>query len=257
MKRVALILFATSTLSAVPATSAATISRKAVAFDLSAPLTAMEQFIPEKRVTIHPAVQSKAETAGSMKGPGAGLGSTPPNVPAARGGPGAGRGAAARGGRSAAAPAPRITAPPAPEIGAVAAGIEQKEQGSRAALAVGASFDGLGEGFVGNNGYTGGDRGGIDISLAVGPDHIVEILNGNMAVFMQEGEEVPRHRQAALWSGAEQHGVYRLRRALRREQQQRHGGALRPVGEPLADRAAGVHAAAGIIRRDRMPCATP
>ena len=31
-------------------------------------------------------------------------------------------------------------------------------------------------------------RGGIDISLAVGPDHIFEILNGNMAVFTKKGK---------------------------------------------------------------------
>jgi len=190
MKRLVLTLFAAAVLWAAPVKNAATTSRKAVAFDLSAPLSSMEQFIPEKRVLIHPAVQSKAVTQGSMRGPGTGLGSAPPNVPAARGGGGAGRGAA-RGGRGAAAPPPRITAPPAPEIAAAAAGIEQKAQGSKPAIAVGASFDGLGDGFVGTTTYAGGGRGGIDLSIAVGPDHIVEILNGSLAVFSKKGKKYP------------------------------------------------------------------
>jgi hypothetical protein len=68
-------------------------------------------------------------------------------------------------------------------------GIEQKAQGSKPAIEVGASFDGLGEGFVGTTSYGGGGRGGIDLSLAVGPDHIVEILNGSLAVFSKKGKK--------------------------------------------------------------------
>src|ERR1019366_7678247 len=68
-----------------------------------------------------------------------------------------------------------------------------------------ASLDGLGEGFTGQEfpgagnpadagapsgpGRGGGRRGGIDISLAVGPDHIFEILDGNMAVFTKKGKK--------------------------------------------------------------------
>jgi hypothetical protein len=133
------------------------------------------QFIPDKPVVIHPAVLSEPDRQGSLKGPGAGLGSTPAAPPPA----GRGGGRAGRAGNPPVFPPP----PPAPEIGSVAAGIEQTKQGSRPAIEPLAAFDGLGDGF------TGGGRGGIDISLAVGPDHIFEILNGNMAVFTKKGKK--------------------------------------------------------------------
>jgi len=177
---------------------------------------AMEQFIPDKPVVIHPAVESKPERQGATKGPGTGLGTTPPTPPAARGG-GAGRagGRAARGGT----PPPMPPPPPAPEIRAAGAAVEQTTQGQRAAIPTIASFDGLGEGFTGQEfpgagnpaggatgnapgnaasgapsgpaGRGGGGRGGIDISLAVGRDHIFEILGGNMAVFTKKGKKYP------------------------------------------------------------------
>jgi hypothetical protein len=81
--------------------------------------------------------------------------------------------------------------PNTPEIGAAGAAVEQSAQGTRAAIAPGASFDGLGEGFTGTTGIAGAGRGGIDISLAVGPDHIIEILNGNMAVYTKKGKRYP------------------------------------------------------------------
>ena len=62
------------------------------------------------------------------------------------------------------------TAPPAPEISAAGAAVEQTAQGTRRPIQAIESFDGLGEGDAG------GRRRGIDISLAVGPDHIFEIL---------------------------------------------------------------------------------
>jgi len=170
----------------------------AVAFDTSAPLDALEQFIPDKAVVIHPAAESTAVREGSLKGPGEGLGSTPPTPPAARGGAGRGRGS--RGGR-AGGPPPIPPPPPAPEIKPAGAAVEQTAQGKRASLPVLASFDGLGEGFTGrvvpgantaeegNGGRGGAGRGGIDMSLAVGPDHLFEILNGNMAVFTKKGKK--------------------------------------------------------------------
>jgi hypothetical protein len=174
-------------------------ARAAVAFDISAPLESMEQFIPEKPVVIHPAVESKPERQGATEGPGTGLGATPPTPPAARGGAAAARG----GGRAARAggPPPIPPPPPAPEIGAAGAAVEQTTQGTRAAIQPAASFDGLGEGFTGhefpgadnvpdaNGGRGGGGRGGIDMSLAVGPDHIFEILDGNFAVFTKKGKK--------------------------------------------------------------------
>src|SRR5579862_5102302 len=104
-------------------------------------------------VVIHPAVASRAEQQGERKGPGQGLGSTPPAVPIA-----------GRGGRAGRAGGPPPIPPPleAPEVARESAAIEQTADGSRAAIPPLASFDGLGEGF-----HAG--RGGIDISLAVGP----------------------------------------------------------------------------------------
>jgi hypothetical protein len=140
----------------------------AAGFELAA------QFIPGKPVVIHPAVESTAEQRGSIEGPGRGLGSTPPTPLTPPGG--RGRGARAGG------PQPIPPPPPAPEIGPAGVAVEQRTQGKRPAMAPGVSFDGLGEGFAG------GGRGGIDISLAVGPHHIVQILNGNLAVFDKTGK---------------------------------------------------------------------
>jgi hypothetical protein len=55
----------------------------------------------------------------------------------------------------------------------------------RAKLA--ASFEGLGRGFSGPQGQAFG-RNPSDISLAVGPNHIVQIVNSRMAVFTKAGE---------------------------------------------------------------------
>ena len=65
--------------------------------------------------------------------------------------------------------------------------VEQRTQGSRPARPVLASFDGLGAGFAGPQGE--GRRLGnpSDNSLAVGRDHIVQIVNGGMAVFTKKG----------------------------------------------------------------------
>jgi hypothetical protein len=179
--------------------TAAVAARAAVAFDVSPPLEAMEQFIPGKKIVIHPAVESPAVRQGATEGPGTGLGATPPTPPAARGGAGGAR-AGGRGAR-AGSPPPNPPPPPAPEIGAAGAAVEQTAQGKRPALEMLASFDGLGEGFTGhefpgagnaedgNAGRGGGGRGGIDISMAVGPDHIFEILGGNFAIFSKKGKK--------------------------------------------------------------------
>jgi hypothetical protein len=183
MKRFTLTLLASTALTAAQPRA---ISRKAAAFDISAPLSAMEQFIPDKRVAIHAAELSKPEHQGSIKGPGTALGSTPPNPPPERPGRGG------RGGRAPSnAPAPPIIPPPAPQIGAAGAAVEQSAQGTRPAIPPLASFDGLGEGFSRTTGVASAGRGGIDISLAVGPDHIIEILNGNMAVYTKKGKRYP------------------------------------------------------------------
>ena len=100
----------------------AVLARAAVAFDESAPLADMEQFIPDKPVVIHQAVESVPERQGATQGPGAGLGTTPPAPPAARR-PGPAR-----------TPPPIPPRPAAPEINAAAAAIEQTTQGKRAAI---------------------------------------------------------------------------------------------------------------------------
>jgi len=64
--------------------------------------------------------------------------------------------------------------------------IEQTWQGSRPAPQPVASFDGLGEGFSGPQG-TAYYRNPSDNALAVGPDHIVQIVNTRMAIFTKKG----------------------------------------------------------------------
>jgi hypothetical protein len=66
------------------------------------------------------------------------------------------------------------------------AGIEQTSFGKKAAPALLASFDGLGEGFVGPQG-TATFRNPSDNSLAVGLDHIVQTVNSRMAIFTKKG----------------------------------------------------------------------
>ncbi len=81
----------------------------------------------------------------------------------------------------------RIPRPPA--VSAASASVEQHAQGTRPALPVIASFDGLGAGFTGPQSAGGGRVMGnpSDNALAVGPDHIVQIVNGGMAVFTKKG----------------------------------------------------------------------
>lgn len=64
--------------------------------------------------------------------------------------------------------------------------VEQVTPGSRPPAEVVASFDGMGEGFVGPQGTATG-RNPSDNSLAVGPDHIVQIVNSRMAIFTKRG----------------------------------------------------------------------
>jgi hypothetical protein len=66
------------------------------------------------------------------------------------------------------------------------ASVEQTQQGTRAAAEIVASFDGLGDGFQGPQG-TASFRNPSDNSLAVGPDHIVQLVNSKMAVFTKKG----------------------------------------------------------------------
>jgi hypothetical protein len=56
----------------------------------------------------------------------------------------------------------------------------------RGAVTITASFDGLGAGFEGPQG-TSTFRNPSDNSLAVGPNHVVQIVNSRMAIFSKRG----------------------------------------------------------------------
>src|SRR5258708_7146630 len=68
-----------------------------------------------------------------------------------------------------------------------AAGVEQVTQGQRPAAKMLVHFDGLGVGFAGEQ-PTGPGRNPSDNSLAIGPAHIVQIVNSRMAVFDKAGK---------------------------------------------------------------------
>jgi hypothetical protein len=90
-------------------------------------------------------------------------------------------GAFAQGQRSLGSPA---ASPHNPE----GAKVEQTSPGTKPALPVVASFDGLGVGMTGPHGtWTRGNPS--DNSLAVGPNHIVQIVNSRVAIFTKKGSK--------------------------------------------------------------------
>jgi hypothetical protein len=66
--------------------------------------------------------------------------------------------------------------------------VEQTNAGTRPSATVVANFDGLGAGFKGPQG-TAILRNPSDNSLAVGPDHIFQIVNTRMAIFTKAGKQ--------------------------------------------------------------------
>lgn len=72
-----------------------------------------------------------------------------------------------------------------------AAAVEQKEPGERAPAELVESFDGLGAGFEGPQG-TARFVNPSDNSLAVGPNHIFQIVNSRMAIFSKKGKKFDR-----------------------------------------------------------------
>src|SRR3989441_151395 len=66
--------------------------------------------------------------------------------------------------------------------------VEQTSQGPRASAVIVANFDGLGVGFKGSQG-TAILRNPSDNSLAVGPNHIFQIVNTRMAIFTKKGKQ--------------------------------------------------------------------
>ncbi len=71
---------------------------------------------------------------------------------------------------------------------AAGASIEQTEPGAKPPMAKVESFDGLGFGFTGPQG-TARMRNPSDNTLAIGPNHIVQIVNSRMAVFSKKGAQ--------------------------------------------------------------------
>lgn len=76
------------------------------------------------------------------------------------------------------------TPPPIPAAGAA---VEQTSQGTRGSAALVESFDGLGAGFEGPQGKA-NVRNPSDNSLAVGPDHIFQIVNTRVAIYTKKGK---------------------------------------------------------------------
>ena len=77
---------------------------------------------------------------------------------------------------------PVITSPPG------AAAVEQRAEGTRPGAVLVESFDGLGVGFEGPQG-TANLRNPSDNSLAVGKNHVFQIVNTRMAVFTKKGKQ--------------------------------------------------------------------
>jgi hypothetical protein len=65
--------------------------------------------------------------------------------------------------------------------------VEQRSQGARPPAALVMAFDGLGVGFTGPHGPSTG-RNPSDNSLAVGPNHVFQIVNSRFAIFDKQGK---------------------------------------------------------------------
>src|SRR5262249_5540606 len=70
--------------------------------------------------------------------------------------------------------------------------IEQTARGQRPALPIVASFDGLGVGMTAGPGTNNppAPRNPSDNTLAVGPDHVVQIVNSQFAIFTKQGKTI-------------------------------------------------------------------
>ena len=119
-------------------------------------------------------------------------------------------------------------------ITAAGAAVEQKTQGKRPALPLLESFDGLGSGFTGPQG-TATLRNPSDNSLAVGPDHIVQIVNTRIAVYSKKGAHYDK-TGTVIYGPVETNAIFSgIRRGVRGARQRRRCGSLRSIGEALAD----------------------
>ncbi|HET7373993.1 MAG TPA: hypothetical protein VFJ20_11425 [Gemmatimonadaceae bacterium] len=85
--------------------------------------------------------------------------------------------------------------------------VEQTSPGDRPPPTIVASFDGLGAGFAGPQGAA-NFRNPSDNSLAVGPDHVVQIVNSRMAIFTKKGARYDTTGRA-LYGPVETRNVFR------------------------------------------------
>src|SRR5712691_2106098 len=91
---------------------------------------------------------------------------------------------------------------PVPDQSAVPDPVVQSSPAAAAAPALGAGFDGLGQGFTGPAGTMTVDSAPPDPNAAVGPSNIVEIVNESFAVFDKTGNVLyGPARTNTLWSG--------------------------------------------------------
>src|SRR4029453_14921731 len=85
-------------------------------------------------------------------------------------------------------PAPAAITPPVITVPEGAAAAEQTSHGEKPGPVLVESFDGLGGGFGGPQG-TASLRNPSDNGLAVGPNHIVQVVNSRMAIFTKKGKQ--------------------------------------------------------------------
>jgi hypothetical protein len=107
-----------------------------------------------------------------------------------------------------------VPTPPDMSSPAGAAAVEQRRAGTSAAAIVVESFDGLGAGFKGLQG-TAILRNPSDNSLAVGPDHIFQIVNTRIAIYSKKGQAVQNQWRHLVWARADEYDFQRFRRRLR------------------------------------------
>ena len=78
-------------------------------------------------------------------------------------------------------------------------------------------------------------RNPSDNSLAVGPDHIVQIVNSRMAIFTKKGSRFDTTGRV-LYGPVPTNNVFKDFGDARHDQQRRRRRALRPARRPVADR---------------------
>jgi hypothetical protein len=102
---------------------------------------------------------------------------------------------------------------PSRPAGGVTAGVIQRSVGPRAIPSTTLNFDGVGNGFSGPGGTFSVNSAPSDQNAAVGPNHIVDIVNAGFAIFNKSG--------TAVYGPVE-----RVRRWLRDEQRRRRHGVV-------------------------------